>query len=124
MWYRCLGPAGVRGPMYACIEPRMFGPYIVPCGASVIPVGSFVVDGGMSTIVQCRIGAPFLRASVSCMITAYVLVPAGPALHSRPGNLLPWYCVFSNGMSPMFLNAGVVTVSFAFPFAGALVSAS
>src|SRR5262245_24255647 len=27
-------------------------------------------------------------------------------------------------MSPMFLNAGVVTVSFAFPLAGALVSAS
>ena len=40
------------------------------------------------------------------------LVPVGPAVQRRPGNLLPWYWVFSNGMSPRFWKAGDVTVSF------------
>src|ERR1051325_7959394 len=110
--------------MSVCSMQRILGPCIAPAGASVIPAGSFVIVAGMSTIVQWRIGAPFRRTSVSCMITTYVFVPAGPAVHSSPGNLFPWYCVFSTGISPMFLNAGDVTVSVAFPLAGALVSAS
>src|ERR1700749_3045367 len=73
--------------------------------------------------VQCRIGAFLIIPSVSCMMTTYDLVPAGPADHSRPGNVLVWYWVLANGMSPMCLNAGDVTVSFAPPLAGSVTSA-
>src|SRR3954465_15193318 len=100
----------------------MFGPLLAPAGGAVIPGSSLVP--AMLNIVQCRIGPPRTMASVSCMITTYDLVAAGPAVHCRPGNLLPWYWVFSKGMSPICLKAGEVTVSLAPPFAGTVVSAS
>src|SRR5678816_1023346 len=86
-----------------------------------MPASSLVPE--ILNIVQCRIGALRIMPSVSCMMMAYDLVPAGPAVHSSPGNVFPWYCVFWNGMSPMCLNAGEVTVSFAPPLAGSVLSA-
>ncbi len=58
------------------------------------------------------------------MMTAYDFVPDGPAVHDSPGKMLPRYCVFSNGMSPPALKAGVVTVNFAPPLAGTVTDAS
>ena len=52
---------------------------------------SFVTVPGMFAIVQWRIGAPRTIASPSCMMTAYDFVPAGPAVHDKPGKTLPRY---------------------------------
>src|SRR5262245_8599102 len=110
--------------MYAMFAPRMFGPYIAPVGGADIAASSLVTPSGMLNIVQCRIGALFLIASGSCMMITYDLVPLGPALHDRPGNTFPLYCVFSNGISAPAAKAGDETVSFAFPLAGRVTSAS
>src|SRR5471030_1695064 len=98
----------------------MFGPFAEPAGSAVMPGRSLVVDAGILSIVQWRIGAPRIIASASCMMMTYDFVAAGPEDHDSPGKTFPLYCVFSNGMSPIGANAGVVTVSFAPPFAGAV----
>src|SRR5476649_917293 len=102
----------------------MFGPYAAPAGGALIAASSLVTAAGMLIIVQCRIGAPFRMASASCITITYDIVPRGPADQDSPGKTFPLYCVFSNGISPICLNAGVVTVSLAPPLAGTVTSTS
>src|ERR1700690_981248 len=78
-----------------------------------MPAGNLVVVAGMLTNDQCRIGEPRITMPLSCMMIAYDLVEAGPLLHSSPGKVLPWYCVYLKAMSSPLFQPGVVTVSLA-----------